>query len=62
MRHDDPTTFLDKKRQYSERINTVEHGSFTTLVFSVCGGMGGEAAVAVKKLVTALATKTIVMC
>ena len=47
----------DKKREYSERINTVEHGSFTPLVFSACGGMGREATVAVKKLATALATK-----
>ena len=47
----------DKKREYSERINCVEHGSFTSLVFSACGGMGHEATLAIKKLAAALATK-----
>ena len=27
----------DKKREYSERINVVEHGSFTPMVFSALG-------------------------
>ena len=40
----------EKKREYGERINTVEHGSFTPLVFSACGGMGHEATVVVRKL------------
>ena len=35
----------------------VEHGSFTPLVFSTCGGMGQEASVVIKKLADALATK-----
>ena len=30
----------DKKSEYSERINSIEHGSFTPLLFSTCGGMG----------------------
>ena len=47
----------DKKREYGERINVVEHGSFTPLVFSACGGMGREAAVTIKKLAATLATK-----
>ena len=47
----------EKKREYGERINTVEHGSFTPLVFSACGGMGHEATVAVRKLASALASK-----
>ena len=47
----------EKKREYGERINEVEHGSFTPLVFSSCGGMGPEAAVVIKKLANALATK-----
>ena len=47
----------DKKREYGERIREVEHGSFTPLVFSTCGGMGQEASVVVKKLADALATK-----
>ena len=29
----------DKKREYGERINVAEHGSFTPLVFSACGGI-----------------------
>ena len=49
----------DKKREYGERIKEVEHGSFTPLVFSSCGGMGQEAAVVVKKLADALAKKRI---
>ena len=47
----------DKRREYGERIREVEHGSFTPLVFSSCGGMGQEAAVVVKKLADAIATK-----
>ena len=47
----------DKKREYGERINEVEHGSFTPLVFSTCGGMGQEASVVLKRLADALATK-----
>ena len=47
----------DKKREYGERINEVEHGSFTPLVFSTCGGMGREATVVVKRLADAIATK-----
>ena len=47
----------EKKREYGERINVVEHGSFTPLVFSACGGMGHEATVVVKRLASALALK-----
>ena len=47
----------EKKREYGKRINTVEHGSFTPLVFSACGGMGHEATVVVRKLASALALK-----
>ena len=47
----------DKKREYGERINEVEHGSFTRLVFSACGGMGQEASMVVKRLANALAMK-----
>lgn len=46
-----------KKREYGERITEVEHGSFTPLVFSACGGMGAEANVAIKKLAASLALK-----
>ena len=47
----------EKKRAYGERILHVEHGSFTPLVFSSCGGMGHEAAITVKRLASALAVK-----
>ena len=47
----------EKKREYGERIVEVEHGSFTPLVFSSCGGMGAEATVVVKKLASALSVK-----
>ena len=29
----------EKKRQYNERVLQIEHGSFTSLVFSIYGGM-----------------------
>ena len=47
----------DKKKQYGNWIREVEHGSFTPLVFSSCGGMGQEASVVLKKLVDAIAAK-----
>ena len=47
----------DKKREYSERLNSVELGSFTPLVFSACGGMGQEATVAIKRLADVLSVK-----
>ena len=31
-----------KKREYSSRINEVEHGTFTPIVFSIFGGMSVE--------------------
>ena len=34
---------LQKKREYGERVREVEQASFTPLVFSTTGGMGGEA-------------------
>ena len=45
------------KREYSERINSIEHGSFTPLVFSACGGMGRETTVVIKRLADALSVK-----
>ena len=47
----------DKKREYSERINVVEHGSFIPMVFSACGGIGCEATVVIKKLASQVAMK-----
>jgi len=40
----------EKKRCYNARVLEVEKGSFTPLVFSTSGGMGGEAERLVKKL------------
>ena len=52
-----PYTGNLKKREYSERINVVEHGSFTPMVFSACGGIGREATVVIKKLASQIAMK-----
>ena len=43
------------------RSKEVEHGSFTPLVFSSCGGMGQEAMVVVKRLADALAVSLMVV-
>ena len=48
---------MEKKRAYGERIREVQHGSFTHMVFSTCGGMGKEASVAIATLAAALAVK-----
>ena len=47
----------ERKKEYRERINEIEHASFTPLVFSACGGMDKEASVVVKRLAGDLATK-----
>ena len=46
-----------KKRQYSQRIQEVEHGTFTPLVMSLTGGLGREATVCYKRLASLLAVK-----
>ena len=46
-----------KKREYVERVTEVEHGSFTPLVFSSCGGAGAEATIAIKRIASLLAAK-----
>ena len=38
-------------------LYSIEHGSFTPLVFSACGGMGREATVVIKRLADALSVK-----
>ena len=47
----------EKKREYIERITEVEHGGFTPIIFSACGGMGTEANIVVKKLAGGIALK-----
>ena len=46
-----------KKRAYEQRINEIEHGSFTPLIFSTTGGMGKAATVFYKRLASKLAEK-----
>ena len=47
----------EKKRNYNQRILTVDQGSFTPLVFSCLGGMGREAGVFYKRLAENIAAK-----
>jgi len=47
----------EKKRMYNHRIQTVEQGTFTPLVFSVLGNMGPECQVFIKNLCTKIAGK-----
>ena len=42
------------KRHYNERINVVEYGTFTPLVFSSNGGMGRECQTVYKSLAEAI--------
>ena len=46
-----------KKREYLERIQRVEDGSFTPMVMTSSGGMGPEMAIAVKVLAARIALK-----
>ena len=48
---------LEKKRAYEERVQEIEHGSFSPLFFSVAGGMGNIASVVYKRLASLLAEK-----
>ena len=43
-----------KRRQYDSRIHTVEHGTFTSLVFTTAGGMGPVATTFCKRLASNL--------
>ena len=47
----------EKKRSYGQRIQEVEHGTFTPLVFSVHGGMGEECKMFYKRLSSLLSEK-----
>lgn len=47
----------EKKRQYNQRINQVEHGSFQPIVLSSTGGMGKETTVFFKRLASLLSEK-----
>ena len=45
---------LEKKRAYQQRVQDVEHSSFTPLILSVTGGMGTEATTFYKRLASLL--------
>ena len=47
----------EKKRSYNERVQQIEHGSFTPLVFSATGGMGRECDRFYRRLCELLAEK-----
>jgi hypothetical protein len=47
----------EKKRQYNERINNIDHGSFTPMVFSCFGGMSRECGTFVSQLAELIAEK-----
>ena len=47
----------EKKRKYNPRVNQIEHGSFSPLVFTPYGGMGREAEHFVSTLFAKLALK-----
>ena len=48
----------EKKRLYNSRIQDIEHGTFTPLVFSTSGGMSKECNKFMKKLSEGLSLKT----
>ena len=48
---------MEKRRSYEQRIQEIEHSSFTPLVFSAVGGMGAVASVFYRRLASLLAEK-----
>ena len=46
-----------KVREYRARILQVEHADFDPLVFSVCGGMGAQASVVLKRICQCISEK-----
>ena len=47
----------ERKCHYNERVQKVEHGSFSPLVFSALGGMALECSMVYKRLIELLAEK-----
>ena len=47
----------EKRRKYEERIQNIDHGSFTPLVFTTSGGMGPAAAAFYARLAEVMAEK-----
>ena len=48
----------EKRRKYNDRVLNVEHGTFTSLIYSITGGMGNEAIIFHKALANKLSLKT----
>ena len=46
-----------KIREYRARILQVEHADFSPLVFSVCGGMGAQASIVLKRICQCISEK-----
>ena len=51
------TNEREKKRHYNERVQLVEHGSFSPLVFNALGGMARECSAVYKRLIEMIAEK-----
>ena len=49
----------EKKRHYAERVNNIDRGTFTPLVFSTSGMVGREASRCLKNLVSMITEKNI---
>ena len=49
---------MEKKNSYVDRVLNVEKGTFTPLIFSATGGMGGEASRFYKRLAEKIASKS----
>ena len=47
----------EKRREYDQRVQEVEHGTFAPLVFAASGGMGPSTTIAYKRLASLLASK-----
>ena len=47
----------EKKREYNQQVLEVENGVFTSLIFSISGGMGRESMVFYKRLADYLSRK-----
>ena len=48
---------FEKKREYGDRVRSVESASFTPLVFSTFGGLGREASIFYSHLADLLAVR-----
>ena len=61
-RHTSPTACYkkhekEKRRAYDQRVQEIEHGTFTPLVFSATGGMGPAAQVFYRRLAALISEK-----